>query len=359
MIIQTDPLPGSAIPMRSGPRYASINQRDGPRMRRRDFIAGTASAAAWPLAARAQPRERVPRIAMWMSPPDYHEGERRASAFRERLKALGWTDGRNMRADYREGVGDIDRNRAIAKELIDQQPDVILAESTAAVAALAREHGGIPIVFVNVSDPIGSGFVASLARPGGTITGFISNEPTLGGKWVQLLKEITPGLRRVGLLFNPDTASYAEAFLHQVEAAARILMIEPFAAKVHDSFDIERAMLALGNEPPGGLIMLPEATVLTQTQLIIRLAAYHRVPAIYAFEFQAAGGGLMSYGVDVADEFRGAAVYVDRILRGEKAANLPVQAPTKFKMVLNLTTAKALGIEVPTVTLLRADEVIE
>jgi putative tryptophan/tyrosine transport system substrate-binding protein len=278
--------------------------------------------------------------------------------FRRRLEALGWADGRNIRADYR-WIGEVDRINDAAKEIVEQRPEVILAEATLAVAALSRESGAIPIVFVNVSDPIGSGFVASLSRPGGMITGFTSNEPTLGGKWPELLKEIAPNVRRIGLLFDPDTAPYADLFLHQAEAAARSLTIELFAARVHGRTEIERTMAALAGDSGSGLIVLPDPTTNSASELIIESAARHRIPAIYAWEFEVVAGGLMSYGMDLADSFRSAAVYVDRILRGNMPADLPVQAPTKFKFVLNMRTAKALGIEPPTVTLLRADELIE
>src|SRR5262245_52254402 len=282
-----------------------------------------------------------------------------AAAFRQRLQALGWTDGSNIRTNYRWVTGDIDRIRALAKEVVEQKPDLIVAETTPAVAALSRESRTIPIVFVNVSDPIGSGFVASLARPGGAITGFTSNEPTLGGKWPQLLKEIAPAVARVGFMFNPDTGTYAEAFMRRAEASARSLGMELVASRVHNDVEIERAMAALGRDPGGGLIVLPDATTNSLSELTIALAARHRVPTLYAYPFQAAGGGLISYGVDVADSFRGAASYADRILRGEKPADLPVQAPVKFTLVVNLKTAKALGLDVPWILQQRADEVIE
>jgi putative tryptophan/tyrosine transport system substrate-binding protein len=236
---------------------------------------------------------------------------------------------------------------------------LIVAETTVAVAALSGESRTIPIIFVNLSDPIGSGFVVSLARPGGSITGFMSNEPTLGGKWPELLKEIAPAVVRVGFIFNPDTASYAAPFLHAAEAAARTVGMEVTAARIHNDTEIEQTITALASAPGGGLIVLPEPTTNIRSDLIIALVARHRVPAIYAFRYQATNGGLISYGVDIADLFRGAASYVDRVLKGEKPADLPVQAPTKFTLVVNLKTAAALGLIVPTSTLLRATEVIE
>jgi putative tryptophan/tyrosine transport system substrate-binding protein len=327
-------------------------------MQRRDFITLLGAAAAWPLPLRAQPSGRVRQITIWMGRANDAEGQRVVAAFRQGLQALGWTDGRNIRTDYRWVTGDIDR-RALAKEVVEQHPDVIVAETTPGTAALSQESRIIPIVFVNVSDPIGGGFVASLAHPGGTITGFMSNEPTLGGKWAELLKEIAPGVGRIGFMFNPDTASYAESFLRSAEAAARSLGVQLFASRVRNDGEIERAIAALGSAPGGGLIVLPEATTNARSALIIELAARHRVPATYAYRFQATGGGLISYGVDLADSFRDAASYVDRILKGEKPADLPVQAPTKFALVINLKTANALGLTVPPQLLARSDEVIE
>jgi len=328
-------------------------------VRRRDFIAGLGGAAVvGPRGAWGQQASRVRQIAIWMGRGNDAEGVRLAAAFRDGLQALGWADGRNLRTDYRWVTGDIDRAR-LAKEIVDQKPDLIVAETTVAVAALAREQSLIPIIFVNVSDRVGSGFVASLAKPGGTITGFMSNEPTLGGKWPELLKEIAPEVKRVGLLFNPNTAPYADPFLRSAEAAATSFGIELKAARFRDDAELERAIAALGSEPGGGLIVLPETTTNIRTGFIIEAAARHRVPTIYAFRYQASAGGLISYGVDVADLFRDAASYTDRILRGEKPADLPVQAPAKFTLVVNLKTAKALGLTVPTSTLLRANEVIE
>jgi putative ABC transport system substrate-binding protein len=286
------------------------------------------------------------------------EGQRAVTAFRQELQALGWTDGRNIRTDYRWATGDSDRRQTIAKEIVAQRPDVIVAESTIAVAALARESRTIPIVFANVSDPIGSGFVASLAHPGGTITGFTSNEPMLGSKWVEWLKEIAPEVGRMGFLFNPDTGPYAAAFLQQAEPAARALGVELLTTRVHTDAEIERAITALGSEPGSGLIVLPEPTTNARSDLIIGWAARARVPAIFAFRVHAIGGGLLSYGVDPADLWRGAASYVDRILRGAKPAELPVQAPTKFLLVVNLKTAEALGLTIPPTLLFQADEVL-
>jgi putative tryptophan/tyrosine transport system substrate-binding protein len=326
--------------------------------KRREFFTLLGGAAAWPLAARAQRGTRLREITVWMGRANDAEGQRHAAAFREGLQALGWTSGRNVRIDYRWVTGDIDR-MSLAKEVVEQQPDVILVETTPAVAALARESTTIPIVFVNVSDPIGGGFVASLAHPGGSITGFISNEPSIGGKWPEVLKEIAPGVGRVGFMFNPDAAPYAEAFMRPAETAANSLGMELLASRVHDDTEIEHAIIALGSTAGGGLIVLPDPTTNTRSALIVGLAAQYRVPAVYAWRFQAVGGGLISYGCDLTDSFRAAASYVDRILRGEKPATLPVQMPTKFSLVVNLKTAKALGLEVPMSLLMRLDEVIE
>ena len=328
-------------------------------MQRREFILALGGAAAWPLAARAQQGGRMPQITIWMGRAEDSEGRRHATAFREGLRALGWIDGRNIRTDYRWVPGDVERVRATAKEVAAQQPDLIVAETTPAVAALSHEKSTLPIVFVNVSDPVGSGFIASLPHPGGNITGFMSNEPTLGGKWPELIKEVAPGIVRIGFLFNPGTSPHAEPFMRQAEAAASAIGIKLTAAPFQDDAEIERVIAALSREPGSGLIVLPEPSTNVRSAIIIDLAARYRLPTLYAFRYQATGGGLISYGVDLADSFHDAASYVDRILKGEKPADLPVQAPTKFTLVVNLKTAKTLGLEVPTSTLLRATEVIE
>jgi putative ABC transport system substrate-binding protein len=326
-------------------------------MKRREFIALIGGAAAsWPVSARAQQPMR--QVTIWMGRPNDTEGLRLAAAFRQSFQDLGWINGRNVRIDYRWVTSDIDR-LSLAKEVVEQNPDVIVAETTAAVAALSRVSGGIPIIFVNVSDPIGEGFVKSLTSPGGTITGFISNEATLGGKWPGLLKEVAPGVEKLGFLFNPDTAPYAESFLRQAEASALALGMKLNSLPIHNDPEIERTMADLASGGDGGLIVLPDFTTNTHSARIIELVAQHRLPAIYAYRFQSAGGGLLSYGPDLADSFHAAASYADRILRGEKPANLPVQAPTKFYLVLNVKTAKALGLKIPETLLATADEVIE
>jgi putative ABC transport system substrate-binding protein len=328
-------------------------------MQRRKFSTILGGAATWPLAARAQQPAGTPKLAIWMGRPDDAEGRRLATAFRAGMLALGWTIDSNIHADFHWVTGDdVERTRT-AKEMVAPRPNVLVVETTVGIATLSRESRTIPMIFVNVSDPVGSGFVPNLAHPGGNITGFMSNEPTLGGKWPELLKEVAPRTALVGFLYNPDTASYAEAFLRQAEAAALSIGVKLFAAQARNDAEIERTMSELASQPDSGLIVLPEATTNARSDVIIALAARHRVPAIYAYRHQAAAGGLISYGVDLADSFRAAATYADRILRGEKPADLPVQAPTKFDLVVNLKTAKSLGLTVPTATLLRATELVE
>jgi putative ABC transport system substrate-binding protein len=276
------------------------------------------------------------------------------------LAELGWTDGRNLRMDVRWAADNLDRMRTFAKELVDLRPDVILALTTAPTAALQRETRTIPIVFAGVSDPVGSGFVASVRRPGGNITGFAYLEPSMVGKWLELLTEIAPGVKRVAAMFNPDTAPYARSYyLPEFEAAARSLKVEPITAPVHSDAEIETVITSLGREPGGGLVVSADNFMLAHRAPIILLAARNNVPAVYWYGVFSRDGGLLSYGPDPMDIFRGSASYVDRILRGTKPADLPVQLPSKFEMAVNVKTAKALGLAVPPSILLRADEVIE
>jgi putative tryptophan/tyrosine transport system substrate-binding protein len=328
-------------------------------MRRREFIAGLGSAAAWPLAARAQQGDRVRRIGVLM-PPDENDqvAKARLSAFKQALADLGWTDGRNVRMDLRGGGGDINRSRALAQELVGLQPDIILTGGTPATAAVQRETRTIPIVFVNPLDPVASGLVARLDRPSGNITGFATHEATLGGKWLELLSEIAPGLKRAAIMVNPD-ALPASAHMPSLEAAARSLKVVLTIAPVHSDAEIETAITALGHEPGGGLVVMTDVFTIAYRESIISAAARNNVPAVYSLTVFARDGGLLSYGADQVDNWRRAASYVDRILRGEKPGDLPVQFPTKFEMVVNLKTAKALGLSVPQSILLRADEVIE
>src|SRR6516165_2400889 len=326
-------------------------------IKRRQFIAGLGSAAAWPLVTRAQPGDRVRRIGVLMAFDESDpEGKAYVSAFTQALAPLSWTEGRNVRMDLRWGGGDNNRIRALAQELVGLQPDIILTEGRLATAALQPETRTIPIVFVNVSDPVASGIVARLDHPSGNITGFANLEGSLGGKWLELLSEIAPGLKRAAIMFNPDEAPVS-AFVTSFEAAARSLKVapEPF----HNDGEIETAIIALGREPGGGLVVMPDAWMAVHRAPIILAAARNKVPAVYTVSEAARDGGLLSYGVDSVDIYRRAASYVDRILRGEKPGDLPVQFPTKFEMVVNRKTATALGLAVPPSILLRADEVIE
>jgi putative ABC transport system substrate-binding protein len=330
-------------------------------MKRREFITLISGAAAtWPSAARAQQPERVRRIGVLMVDAESDpEGQSRAKAISDGLKQLGWAEGSNIKIVYRWAAGDADLIRTFAKELVELQLDVILARSTPATAALKAETRTIPIVFTTVSDPIGSGFVANLAHPGGNITGFTNFESTIIGKWLGLLKEIAPSITRVGAMYNPETAPYAAYYVRLLEVAAKSFSVEPVSVVVHNDVDIERVIAALASESNSGLIILPDAFTGTHRKQIIEQAARHHVPAVYPYGFIAVEGGLMSYGIDVTDLYQRAASYVDRIFRGTKPSDLPVQQPTKFELIINLKTAKALGLTVPPTLLTRADEVIE
>jgi putative tryptophan/tyrosine transport system substrate-binding protein len=328
-------------------------------MRRREFIVGFAGAAAWPLRAGAQQGDRVRRFGVLM-PFDENDPvmERRYSAFTQALADLGWADGRNVRMDLRWYGDDIGRIRAHAHELVGLQPDIIMTDSTAATVALQRESRTIPIVFVSVADPVASGIVPRLDRPSGNITGLAANAASLGGKWLALLSEIAPGLKRAAIMFNPDTAPVSN-FMPSLETAARSLNVVPSIAHVHSDVEIETAIMALGRDRGVGLVAMPNTFMTAHRAPIILAAARHKVPAVYAQSFFTRDGGLLSYGVDQVDNWRRAASYVDRILRGANPGDLPVQLPTKFELVVNLKAAKALGLAVPQSILLRADEVIE
>jgi putative tryptophan/tyrosine transport system substrate-binding protein len=330
-------------------------------MRRREFIAGLGSVAAWPLVARAQQDGPVRRIGVLM-PYEENDPEAKAqlSAFTQGLAELGWIDGRNLRMDVRWAGENVDLMRMFARELIDLQPDVILSHTTPATAALQRQTRTIPIIFVLVSDPIGSGFVASLSRPGGNITGFMLQEAGLAGKWLELLTEIAPAVRRTALMFNPDTAPFVRSYyLPLFEAAARSLKLAPIAAPVHSDAEIETAIGSLGGEPGGGLVIAPDAFTFGHRAVIISLAARNNLPAVSSDATFPRDGGFLSYAPDFGDMFHRAAPYVDRILRGASPGELPVQLLVKFEMVLNAKTARALGLAVPASILVRADEVIE
>jgi putative ABC transport system substrate-binding protein len=331
-------------------------------MKRREFITLLGGAvAAWPPAAHAQQPDRVRLIGIMSANVENDtEGQARHAAFRQGLQQSGWTEGRNIRTQYRWADNDLNLMRTYAKELVELQPDVIIGHTTPVVAALLRETRTIPIIFTTVADPVGSGFVASLAHPGGNATGFINLEASLGGKWLELLKEITPHVTRVAFIFNPQTAPGAGSyFLRAFEAAAASFAVQPIMTPVHDSAEIEAAITALAREHSAGLVVMPDIFTSTNRSRIISLTALHRLPAIYPFRYMALDGGLISYGVDLVDLHRRAASYVDRILRGAQPAELPVQLPTKFELTINLKTAKTLGLDVPATLLARADEVVE
>jgi putative ABC transport system substrate-binding protein len=329
-------------------------------LRRREFIAGLGGAAAWPLAARAQQGDRMRRIGLLMTGDENDPAYKlRVSAFTQALAGLGWADPRNVRMDLRWGGGDTDRTRALAQELVGLQPDIIVTNSTPATAAVQGAPRTIPILFGNVSDPVASGLVTRLDRPGGNITGFATFEPSLGGKWLELLSEIAPGLKRAAIMFNPDTSTDAPVLMPSLETAAQSLKVAPINAPVHSDVEIEAAIIALGREPGGGLVVMPGVFMVAHRAPIISAAARNNLPAVYwASEFSR-DGGLLSYGLYQVDIFRRAATYVDRILRGEKPGDLPVQFPTKFEMVVNRKTATGLGLAIPPSILLRATEVIE
>jgi putative ABC transport system substrate-binding protein len=327
-------------------------------MRRREFITLLGGAAAvWPLAARAQQAERMRRIGV-LVPYDENDPASKNSAFTQALSALGWTDGRNVRIDLRWAGGDINRIQALAQELVGLQPDIILASGTPATLALQRETRTIPIVFANVSDPVVRGIVPRLNRPGGNVTGFATTEASLGGKWLELLSEIAPGVKRAAIMSNPDI-NPVSVYMPSFETAARPLKVALISAPVHSDVEIEGAIVALGREPGGGLVVMPDVFTTAHHASIILAAARNNVPVVYNRSDFVRDGGLLSYGIDLADNQRSAATYVDRILRGEKPGDLPVQFPVKYEMAVNLKTAKALGLDVPPLLLARADEVIE
>jgi putative ABC transport system substrate-binding protein len=327
---------------------------------RREFVTLLGGAAAvWPLAARAQQGERVRRIGVLHGlARDDAEAPLRVSAIEQGLRERGWTQGRNITIEYR-WAGAASEAQEHAKALVDSTPDLIVAHSSPVLAALSRETSSIPIVFVVVIDPVGGGYVRSLARPGGNITGFTNYEMTIGGKWLEILKELSPTMKRVALLFNPDTAPFSTFFQQSLTQAASSFAVDSTALVVRDATEIENAMPAFAAGTSAGLIVVPDVTTVRHRHLIISLAARHRLPAIYPFRYFAGDGGLVYYGMDVIEHYRGAAAYIDRILRGADPADLPVQAPTQFELIINLKAAQAIGVEVPALLLARADEVIE
>jgi putative ABC transport system substrate-binding protein len=329
-------------------------------VKRREFIALLGGAVAtWPLAALAQHSERMRRIGVLMglvaSDP---EAQSRVAVFENALRELGWVKGRNLSIEYR-WAGDGNGLRDHAAELLAMEPDLILANTTPVTAALQEQSRTVPIVFTQVSDPIGQALVSNLAHPGGNLTGFTSFEFSIGTKWLEVLKQTAPHITRVLLMFNPQSAPFADLFLRPVEAAAPHLSVAPIRAAVRDTADVDRAFDALAREPNAGLMVLPDISMTNYREAIVALAARHRVPAIYPFRYFAVSGGLMSYGTDLSEVSWRAATYVHRILKGEKPGDLPVQAPTKYELVINLRTAQALGLTVPPTLLALADEAIE
>ena len=331
-------------------------------MRRREFIRlGSSAAIAWPLTTRAQQPGRMRRIGILMGFPEAdREGQAFVAAFRDALRQLGWIDGRNIRIDRRWAAADdsalIPR---FASELVALEPDLILSHSTPTTAALLKQTRSIPIIFAFVSDPLGSGFVASFREPSGNATGFIVMEPTMASKWLELLREIAPRITRVAFLFNPTMAPYASYYLEPFKTAATSAGVEPIASPVHDISELETTIGTLAREPSGGFMVMPDAFTDSHREKIVSLAARFRVPAVYPFRSFTAAGGLLSYGTEQIDNFRRAASYADRILKGAKASELPVQGPVKFVLAINLKAAKVLDIDVPMHLEQRADEVIE
>jgi len=328
-------------------------------VRRRDFITHLGVTAAWPLAARGQQAERMRRIGVLINrAADDPEGQARLAALKQRLEQLGWIDGRNMRIEARWGEDDAERERKYAAELVALSPDVIVASGSLSVASLQRVTPSLPIVFAAVGDPVGGGFVDTLARPGGNTTGFMLFEYSLSGKWLELLKQIAPNLTRAVVLRRANVPSGSAEFA-AIQTVAQSLGVEVSPVSIRETGDMERAATTLSRSANGGLIVTPSASAWVHRNLIIALAAQYKLPAVYAYRVNVIGGGLVSYGPDPLDQFRRAASYVDRILKGEKPADLPVQAPTKYELVINLKTAKALGLDLPPMLLVRADEVIE
>jgi putative tryptophan/tyrosine transport system substrate-binding protein len=324
-------------------------------MKRREFIAHLGGAAAWPLSARAQPLDHVRRVFVLMGTPNDSEAQARASALHEGLQILGWSIGHNIKIDYRFATGDAARMREYAEEAVASAPDLVLAQTNFALQAIHNATRNLPIVFLQVSDPVGGGFVESLGRPGGNITGFTNFETEIGGKWLQTLKELAPDVERVGVILHPETSAHA-GFLRAAETASVTLGTKVTALGVHNAEEIKTAITGFA-APRSGLIVAPHPV--TRGTLIIELAARHRLPAIYPFGFHAKDGGLIAYGIDQVDQWRRSATYIDQILQGAIPADMPIQQPTKFELVINLKTAKALGLAIPPALLARADEVIE
>lgn len=330
-------------------------------MRRRDLLAGIAlTPAALKARAACAQGQQLRRIGvLWIVSSDDVRGRADREAFGKQLQQLGWIQGLNIAIDYRWAAGDVARAGVLANELVGSAPDLIVTEGTPGVAALKKATQSIPIVFANVTDPLGQGLVDNLGRPGGNVTGLALFEPEIGGKWLELLREVAPGAKRAAVLFNPGMAPYSELYLNSLRAAGPAFGVEPFPLPVADQPGVQAAMLRLSRESETALIVLLDAFTFGQRDTIARMAIELRVPAVYSVRMYVDSGGLASYGADFSDQYRQVAFYADRILRGSKPAELPVQRPTKFELVVNLTTAKAMGLALPTSLLVRADEVIE
>jgi putative ABC transport system substrate-binding protein len=328
-------------------------------MERRRFITLLGATLASPLAAQAQQADRFAHIGVLMGIGDSDpEAKPRVEAFRKGMEELGWTEGRNIRLDYRWTAGDPDRTVLFAKEIFELKPDVILVHSSPAVAALRKLTSKIPMVFVLIAGPIGSGFVESLAHPGGNVTGFMNAEAPMAGKWLGLMMEIVPKVKRVALIYNPRTSPY-QSFLREFDASARQLGVQSVPTPVLDAAELEGALHALGQQPDSAFFVVPDVFMQVHRALIIKLAEQYRLPAIYPYRFFPTSGGLLSYGFDTVVVFRQAASYVDKVLKGASPADLPVQAPSTFKMIVNLKAAQAIGLTIPESSLVRADEVID
>jgi putative tryptophan/tyrosine transport system substrate-binding protein len=329
-------------------------------MRRREFIAGVGSAAAWPAVVRAQQSERVRHVGVLMNTVQEDPGgQPDVTAFRQGLTELGWVEGRNVDIEFRWPGGDIERVQTFAKELVGLRPDVLIGRSTPATAALKQHTSTIPIIFVNIPEPVAQGFVQSLARPGGNVTGFTNFEASVGGKWLQLLKQVDPRIARVAVLYNPETAPFAGLHLRSVRSAAPTFAVEVVGVSIQSEGDIEAALTMLARQPPGGLIAVPDSFTVQHRDLIIALAARYRLPALYAISSATPSGGLMAYAVDTRDTMQRAATYVDRILKGANPADLPVQQPARFHFSINLKAARAIGLDLAPTLIAQADEVIE
>ena len=329
-------------------------------MRRREFITALGGAAAWPLAASAQQGERVRRIGLLMNFPEADtEGNARLVAFLQRMRELGWSDGHNLKLEARWSGADIDQMRTFAREIVVGQPDLIVAVGTPATSAVMRETRTIPIVFTQVSDPVGGGLVTNLARPGGNVTGFTLFEFSIGSKWLQTIKEIAPNVTRVAVLFNPTTAPYAPLYLRSIGDGTSSFAVDFSTLPLQDAVELEPTIKTFAATPNSALLVLTDTFTTVNRDRIIALAAEYRLPALYPYRFFAQSGGLVSYGVDTLEQYPRAAAYADRVLKGEKPGDLPIQQPTKYELVINLKTAKTLGLTVPLTLQASADEVIE